>query len=260
MPLRVHVREHAPCGSGGLLGSRTIHTKGVSDALATLRNQIEVPTASRDHKETAMELQELLAYLDSGGDLVGGTDPCDTMNLYSTRCIELCAELNAGYHTPEQIRAIMSRITGVEVDEGFRLFPPFYSDFGKNIRFGRNVFVNSLCCFQDQGGIRIGDNALIGHRVTFATLNHDLDPQRRHILHCAPIHVGNDVWIGAGATILPGVTIGDGAIVGAAALVNRDVPPCTIVAGVPARVIRTLDRTGSSPKPATEPAADIAAH
>ena len=132
-----------------------------------------------------MELKELLDHLDRGQDLVGGTDPNNTMNFYSSKCIKLCAELNSGYHTPEEIRSIMSRITGVPIDEGFRLFPPFYSDFGKNIRFGKNVFVNALCCFQDQGGIRIGDNALIGHRVTFATLNHDIDPEKRHILHCA---------------------------------------------------------------------------
>ena len=191
--------------------------------------------------ERHMELQELLDHLDQGLDLVGGTEPNATMNFYSSKCIEMCAELNTGYHTPEEIRSIMSRITGVPVDEGFRLFPPFYSDFGKNIRFGKNVFVNSLCCFQDQGGIRIGDNALIGHRVTFATLNHDLDPEKRHILHCAPIHVGNNVWIGAGATILAGVTIGDGAIVAAGALVNRDVPARTIVGGMPARVLKTID-------------------
>ena len=188
-----------------------------------------------------MELKELLDHLDRGQDLVGGTELNNTMNFYSSKCIKLCAELNSGYHTPEEIRSILSRIKGVPIDEGFRLFPPFYSDFGKNIRFGKNVFVNALCCFQDQGGIRIGDNALIGHRVTFATLNHDIDPEKRHILHCAPIHVGRNVWIGAGATILPGVTIGDGAIVAAGALVNRDVPPRTIAGGMPARVLKTID-------------------
>lgn len=188
-----------------------------------------------------MTLEELLAHLDAGGDLVGGTEACDLMNVYSVECRRLCTELNTGWHTPEEICELMSRIIGVPVGTDFRIFLPFYSDFGKNIRFGKNVFVNSLCCFQDQGGVRIGDNALIGHKVSFCTLNHDFDPAQRHILHCAPIHVGNDVWIGDGAIILPGVTIGDGAIVAAGAVVHSDVAPRTIVGGVPARVLGTVD-------------------
>ena len=85
--------------------------------------------------------------------------------------IRLCMELNSNYHTPEEIRQIMGRLTGREVGEGFTLFPPFYTDFGKNIAIGRNVFINSGCHFQDQGGIAIGDGALIGHNVVLATVN-----------------------------------------------------------------------------------------
>ncbi len=150
------------------------------------------------------------------------------------------AELNGGYRTLDEIREIFSRICGKEVDPEFRIFPPFYTDFGRNITVGRNVFFNGGCRFQDQGGIFIGDNVLVGHNVVMATLDHDIDPSKRDILHCAPIRIGNDVWIGASATITKGVTIGDGSIVAAGAVVNRDVPANTIVGGVPAKIIREI--------------------
>lgn len=121
------------------------------------------------------------------------------------------------------------------------MFPPFYTDCGKNLHIGKNVFINSGCRFQDQGGITIGDGALIGHNVVMATLNHSEDPETRGNLHPAPIHIGRNVWIGASATILPGVTIGDGAIVGAGFVVTRDVPENMIVTGVPARILRSVD-------------------
>ncbi len=125
-------------------------------------------------------------------------------------------ELNSNYHTPEEIRQIMGRLTGPQVGEGFTLFPPFYTDFGKNIAIGRNVFINSGCHFQDQGGITIGDGALIGHNVVLATVNHALEPEKCRRNRYAPIRIGENVWIGSNATILPGVTLGDWAVVGGA--------------------------------------------
>lgn len=126
------------------------------------------------------------------------------------------------------------------MDESFGLFPPFYTDCGKNIHVGKNVFINMGCKFQDQGGIFIGDGVLIGHNVVLATLNHAKSPCDRSAMLPAPIHIGKNVWIGANATVLPGVTIGDGAIVAAGAVVNRDVPENTVVGGVPAKVIKHL--------------------
>ena len=105
---------------------------------------------------------------------------------------------------------------------------------------GKRVFINSGCHFQDQGGVTIGNGALIGHNVVLATINHNFDPAHRGDNCPAPIHIGENVWIGANATILPGVTIGDGAIVAAGAVVAKDVPPMTVVGGVPARFIKTI--------------------
>lgn len=106
---------------------------------------------------------------------------------------------------------------------------------------GKNVFINSGCRFQDQGGITIGDGALIGHNVVLATLNHDFSPKKRSTMHPAPIVIGKNVWIGANATVVPGVTIGDGAIIAAGAVVTKDVPKNAVAAGVPAKVIKYLE-------------------
>jgi acetyltransferase-like isoleucine patch superfamily enzyme len=118
------------------------------------------------------------------------------------------------------------------------VFPPFYSEFGKNLTLGKDVFINSGCRFQDTGGITIGDGSLIGHGSTLTTLNHGIDPDRRADMIPLPVTIGRKVWLGAAVTIVPGVTIGDGAIVGAGSVVTKDVPANTIVGGVPAKLIR----------------------
>ena len=154
--------------------------------------------------------------------------------------IRLGMELNTKYHTPEEIREIMEQLTGKPVDETFRLFPPFYTDFGKNTTFGKDVFINSSCHFQDQGGITIGDGTMIGHNVVLATINHALEPEKNRRNSYAPITIGKHVWIGSNAAILPGVTIGDWAVVAAGAVVTKDVPPLTVVGGVPAKFIKNV--------------------
>ena len=154
--------------------------------------------------------------------------------------VRIGMELNTIYHTPEELREIMSRLIGKKVDDSFRMFPPFYTDFGKNITIGKDVFINSGCHFQDQGGIEIGDGALIGHNVVLATINHDLNPKENRKNHYAAIKIGAHVWIGSNATVLPGVTIGDWAVVAAGAVVTRDVPALTVVGGVPAKVLKVV--------------------
>lgn len=160
--------------------------------------------------------------------------------------IKITMEMNNSYHTPEELREIMSRLIGKKVDDTFRLFPPFYTDFGKNITIGKDVFINSGCHFQDQGGIEIGDGALIGHNVVLATINHDTIPGNGRKNHYAPIQLGKHVWIGSNATILPGVTVGDWAVIAAGAVVTNDVPPYTIVGGVPAKIIKRVEEKAVS--------------
>ena len=152
---------------------------------------------------------------------------------------KIMAEINNKYHPASKIQELFSQLIGQKV-VGFRLFPPFYADYGKNISVGENVFINSGCCFQDQGGIEIGNNVLIGQQVVIATLNHELAPEKRANLLPAPVKIGNNVWIGAHATILAGVTIGDNSVVAAGAVVNKDVPANVVVAGVPAKVIKNI--------------------
>ncbi|MDE6691318.1 MAG: sugar O-acetyltransferase, partial [Clostridia bacterium] len=113
-------------------------------------------------------------------------------------------------------------------------------DYVLNITVGKNVFINSGCCFQDQGGIEIGDNVLIGQQVVIATLDHDLNPEKRANMLPASVKIGNCVWVGAHATILSGVTIGDGAVIAAGAVVTKDVPANTVVGGVPAKIIKII--------------------
>ena len=134
----------------------------------------------------------------------------------------------------------VTRITAKPVGEGVRIETPFYTDFGKNITVGNHVFINAGCKFQDQGGIFIGDGTFIGHNTVLATLDHDIDPDKRHLLYPAPIHIGNKVWIGAGVIITKGVTIGDNSVIAAGAVVTHDIPANVIAAGVPAKVLREI--------------------
>lgn len=185
-----------------------------------------------------MTLEEFLAYMNSGKTVIAGSKEHLCMSALAQEAMKVTAELNGRYHTPEEIRVLFAELIGKPVDPGFGMFPPFYTDCGKNITIGKNVFFNSGCRLQDQGGITIGDNALIGHNVVMATLNHAFAPEHRGDLCPAPIWIGNRVWIGANATILPGVTVGDGAIIAAGAVVTKDVPDNAVAAGVPAKVVK----------------------
>ena len=173
-----------------------------------------------------MEREEYLSYLRHGGTVEGGSELHQMMYSISQEALKITAELNASYHTPEEIRVLMSQLTGKPVDNTFAMFPPFYSDFGKNITLGKGVFINSGCCFQDQGGITIGDGALIGHHAVLATINHDFDPMRRATNHPAPIVIGN------------------GAIIAAGAVVTKDIPANVVAGGIPAKIIKEITVDG----------------
>lgn len=187
-----------------------------------------------------MDLQAFLDHMNSGKTIKGGSEAHLCMCALSQEALQRTAELNGAYHTPQEVRRIFSALTGRPVDVTFTLFPPFHTDCGKNIAVGKNVFINSGCKFQDQGGIVIDDGALIGHNVVLATLNHSLAVRDRQDLIPGPIRIGKNAWIGSNVTILPGVTVGDGAVVAAGAVVTKDVPAYTVAGGVPARVLRPL--------------------
>jgi acetyltransferase-like isoleucine patch superfamily enzyme len=159
------------------------------------------------------------------------------------RAFACCEEINRlPYADQGAIRSAWSDLTGRPVDTRFRLVPPVHCDHGIELRVGANVFVNHGCTLNDMGGIEIGEDTMIGPNVSLLTTGHPTAvADRRAGITIAPIHIGANVWIGAGATVLGGVTVGDGAVVAAGAVVSRDVPPATLVAGVPARAIRTLD-------------------
>ena len=150
-------------------------------------------------------------------------------------------ELNNHFHNNYEILQIFRDLTEREVPDDFILNPPFYTEFGLNIFIGKSVFINSGCTFQDQGQIHIKNNVLIGHNVTMVTLNHDSNPQKRGDIYLKPIVVNDNVWIGSGATILPGVEIGKGSIVAAGAVVTKDVPDNVVVGGNPARIIKKIN-------------------
>ncbi|WP_418277035.1 sugar O-acetyltransferase [Isoptericola jiangsuensis] len=185
-----------------------------------------------------MDLPEFLDHVHRGERIRAGSPAHAVMHRAAQDALRTTTELNTGYRTPEDVRALLTRLTGRAIDESVTLFPPFHCEFGKNLSLGRGVFINMGCRIQDTGGITIGDGTLIGHGCTIVTLNHDLEPTRRGDMIPAPVTIGRKVWIGASATVLPGVTVGDGAVIGAGAVVTRDVPADTIVAGVPARRIR----------------------
>ena len=187
--------------------------------------------------------KEYFESMKDGFRVEGGSELHEVMHAMSQHALRVTMKLNSEYHTHDEIIELMKELTGSEIDGSFGMFPPFYTDCGRNMHFGKNVFINAGCKFQDQGGIYIGDNALIGHNAVIATINHDEDPEKRGSMVFHPVHIGNNVWLGANVTVLPGVTIGDGAIIGAGSVVTKDVPENMIAVGNPAKVIREVKRS-----------------
>lgn len=188
-----------------------------------------------------MTESEFLEYASSGNLIKAGSPVHGLMHSMSQRALRLTSEINNTYHTPEELRVLMSELTGKSLDESFGIFPPFHTDCGQNISIGTGTFINMGCPFQDWGGIEIGEYCLIGHHCTICTVNHSKNPLQRGDMTCSPVTIGNRVWIGANVTILPGVTIGDGAIVAAGAVVTKDIAPATICGGIPAKYIKDVE-------------------
>ena len=153
----------------------------------------------------------------------------------------IVAELNTGYHTNGEVLEILSRLTGEPVDSSLWLMPPFYTDFGLNIRFGKNVFVNTCCTFMDRAGITLEDRVLIAPKVNLITTGHPIEPEIRRDTISKPIVIKENAWLGIGASVMPGVTIGRNSVVAAHSVVSKDVPDNVIVGGIPAKIIKHIE-------------------
>lgn len=157
-------------------------------------------------------------------------------------CKELCFRINSLPPSRwEEQEKLFRQLLG-KTGERFYITAPFWCDYGRNIQLGEDFYANHNLILLDGAPIRFGDHVFIAPNCTFSTAGHPLDaPQRNRGLEYAyPITVEDDVWIGAGVTVLPGVTIGKGSVIGAGSVVNRDVPPGVVAAGNPCRVIRPI--------------------
>lgn len=153
----------------------------------------------------------------------------------------LLADMNNGYRSQEKIRCYMEKITGEEIDDSVTISTPFYTDFGKHIHFGKDIFINQNVTFVDLGGITVEDQVLIGPGVHLITVNHLIDPEKRRGLVVKPIYIKKNAWIGGAAIILPDITIGENSIVAAGSVVTKDVPDNVIVAGTPAKIVTKIE-------------------
>lgn len=158
---------------------------------------------------------------------------------FKDRTLRLSIQLNASTDTDE-VRDRLSDIIESEIDKSTSIFAPFFTNFGRYISIGKNVFINHACSFLDMGGITVGDNVLIGPKVNLVSENHPIDPTQRNSLIGKPIVIKKNAWIGAAATILPGITVGENSIVAAGSIVTKDVPDNCIVAGNPAKQIKSI--------------------
>lgn len=129
-----------------------------------------------------------------------------------------------------------------EYGEGCYIEPPLYANWGANVHFGKGVYANFGLTLVDDADIFVGDDVMFGPNVTVATAGHPVSPElrRRGAQFNIPVYIGNNVWIGAGAVILPGVKIGDNTVIGAGSIVTKDIPSNVVAVGNPCRVLREI--------------------
>ena len=178
---------------------------------------------------------------DLSGEMVSPNDPgYDELinDIFAT--MKKATEMNTGYRTPEEVHEFMGEILDKPLPKSTTVLPPFYIDYGKPVTIGEDCFIQQCCTFFGRCGITIGNGVFIGPKCNLITINHDEDPENRSATYGRPIVLEDKVWLGINVTVLPGVRIGYGSIVGANSVVTKDVPPMTIVAGSPARVIKKI--------------------
>lgn len=198
--------------------------------------------AYKDSEElTDEQINRFLKAMDSGQEVIGGSEIHFLMTAASERAMRITSRMNSCFESLSDTRSQFQELLRRPVPESMGLFIPFTTDCGLNIHVGEGVFINAGCRFQDQGGIYIEDGALIGHNVVIATLNHSMKASERANMIPKPVHIGKNAWIGSSSTILPGVSIGEGAVVAAGAVVSKDVAPFTVVGGVPAKYIKDIE-------------------
>lgn len=188
---------------------------------------------------TAVRKLNILERLRSGEPVRLNDPEYHEINEVVERTLKLSSRLNTAGDI-SSVRDILGEIIGRDIDQSTTIFAPFYTNFGRFISIGKDVFINHACSFLDMGGITVEDDVLIGPKVNLITENHPLDPSDRRTLITKPITIKRNAWIGAGATILPGVTIGENSVVAAGAVVSKDVPANTVVGGIPAKFIKLI--------------------
>lgn len=180
---------------------------------------------------------------DRNGEMVSPDEPGYELlidDIFST--METAQELaSVSVRDQKRVHELMAKILGKELPESTTVLPPLYIDYGKPVTIGKGCFIQQCCTFFGRGGITIGNGVFIGPKCNLITINHDPNPDNRSTTYGRPIVIEDKVWIGINSTILPGVRIGYGSIVGAQSVVTKDVPPMTVVAGNPARIIKKIE-------------------
>ena len=176
-----------------------------------------------------------------GKEIVKDSPLFEEIHLAKQHNERLLMLLNAQYYSNEEILQLLEKVTGQTIDSSVKISQPFYSDFGKHITFGKDIFINQNVTFVDLGGITIEDQVLIGPGSSLITVNHLIAPKKRRGIKVEPILIKKNAWLGANVTVLPGVTIGENAIVAADSTVTKDVPDNVIVVGSPAKVVRKIE-------------------
>ncbi len=178
-----------------------------------------------------MQAGEVVPFSDPQYSLVGES---------GIRTLELLLRYNST-SDPDELRRIWGEISGTAMDPTSYIQVPLMVNHGEFVTLGKNIYINHACSMLTLGRITIEDDVLIGPKVNLITEGHPIDKNNRKALEVKPVVIKRNAWLGAGVTILPGVTVGENSIVAAGAVVNRDVPANTVVGGIPAKIIKTID-------------------